>query len=1085
MIILCFLIVFIYNLLNSLLNIKYVHANNQIIIQFKNKLQENENKELPKTLLKNTTIVNITTTTTTNDNNNNNIIINHNRNGRGYFKFANDPKYCDRRKYNTGWITCFAKGNVENLRENFLKFNLIEVPAFPTVNSGNPFQLLWELADQADTRNFKGYKLLNKIQKINHFPGVRELGNKAFLQRNMQVAVNKYGLKIYNIFPLSFKVPIQIEKFTNVHNKLVKKQQLNGVIINNVNNNNNNNNKISWILKLSGKDRGEGLKLINGPNDLDKKSRGIVQQYIKNPYLLNGRKFTIRLYAVYTSLKPARIYVYPEGFCHIATEKYSSNVKEIKNRYMHITNPDISGKRDFYKKNPRPYYWSISEMRNYMRKNNVDDDKLWGEIKVLVAKTLLSGIDNLKKYSRKIKISNEFDIMKQQNCFELIGLDILVDANFKPWLLEVNPDPDLSAKSNFPLAKHVKSDLLHDLLQLIGILPLDPSFPQRTKKKSHKQEFIDKMTELLFTYPDNSKAITFLSNNMFRDGIFYGKLLHADDPKYVSKHAKCHIITLYNQCKFISEKDFIQYIPEFVESELELRRIQFNKGAGSKFGKRFERVLPSPDPSYLKWFETKKDNDIDKFMSCFEKAFIDHRCGKKNFFGKRNLNKMQLEKNNNVNVQYHGLPFGNNVNMQSPLLPPLPFSKKYFGKGKLNNIRAKYYKKNVDKQNNANPTISLKKPHTFFRTNNKKCEYNCQHEWIADKGHYEMLKNLQRSPKTDDFLKTIVNFLGENKVVELATDKAWEARIIRDKTCNFNIIDLGSSVPVRSIELCRFIKCCNHLSAMDPSKLAMKRGRSYAKERLGDVFDFKPIVGLINTVKASAFGKKKEQYDLVMTAQMLQHVPRTSYVETFKILHDNIKFGGHIITNEISMAPLNRATIMNPKFWVPLNLYYRRMENCIHGEIFSAYLYLTQRYEYEYMLCDKYSELSKRQKYVSYVYNKKKDANKAMINIPEPIDWYKRKMDDKEISNKYPKGRMLMDGLGDKWAYNMQMCTGILRKKKLNELPPDLPPFEKQISSIIKKLKTPGYDKPCKPAGRSVINVFKSNQSINANLGLY
>ena len=80
---------------------------------------------------------------------------------------------------------------------------------------------------------------------------------------------------------------------------------------------------------------------------------------------------------------------------------------------------------------------------------------------------------------------------------------------------------------------------------------------------------------------------------------------------------------------------------------------------------------------------------------------------------------------------------------------------------------------------------------------------------------------------------------------------------------------------------------------------------------------------------------------------------------------------------------------------------------------------------------------------------------------------------------------MLMDGLGDKWAYNMQMCTGILRKKKLNELPPDLPPFEKQISNIIKKLKTPGYDKPCKPDGRSVKDVSKSKQSINANLGLY
>ena len=95
-------------------------------------------------------------------------------------------------------------------------------------------------------------------------------------------------------------------------------------------------------------------------------------------------------------------------------------------------------------------------------------------------------------------------------------------------------------------------------------------------------------------------------------------------------------------------------------------------------------------------------------------------------------------------------------------------------------------------------------------------------------------------------------------------------------------------------------------------------------------------------------------------------------------------------------------------------------------------------------------------------------------------------MDDKEISNKYPKGRMLMDGLGDKWAYNMRMCTGILRKKKLNELPPDLPPFEKQISSIIKKLKTPGYDKSCKYSSNvGVKDVSKSKQSIDANLGLY
>ena len=216
-----------------------------------------------------------------------------------------------------------------------------------------------------------------------------------------------------------------------------------------------------------------------------------------------------------------------------------------------------------------------------------------------------------------------------------------------------------------------------------------------------------------------------------------------------------------------------------------------------------------------------------------------------------------------------------------------------------------------------------------------------------------------------------------------------ERRNSRDANCNFNIIDLGSSVPIRSIELCRMVKCCKQLSAMDPSRLAMKLGREYAAERLGHSFNFKPLVGLINTVNAAAFGKK-EQYDLVMTAQMLQHVPRNSYFKTFKLLHNSVKFR-YLITNEISMAPLNEATIMNPMYWVPLNLFYRRMWNCIHGEIFSVYLYLTERYEYEYMLCDKYSELSKSSKDFSYTYSKNNDEKMQNQYIGIKERWMMKK----------------------------------------------------------------------------------------------
>ena len=108
-----------------------------------------------------------------------------------------------------------------------------------------------------------------------------------------------------------------------------------------------------------------------------------------------------------------------------------------------------------------------------MQKNGANFENLWRKIKTLVGKTLLSGIDRIKQYSQKIHLSDSEGIMQENKYFELLGIDVLVDDNFHPWLLEVNPDPDLSAKSNFPLAKVVKSNLLHDLLHLVGILPVD------------------------------------------------------------------------------------------------------------------------------------------------------------------------------------------------------------------------------------------------------------------------------------------------------------------------------------------------------------------------------------------------------------------------------------------------------------------------------------------------------------------------------------------------------------------------------------------------------------------------------------
>ena len=57
------------------------------------------------------------------------------------------------------------------------------------------------------------------------------------------------------------------------------------------------------------------------------------------------------------------------------------------------------------------------------------------------------------------------------NCFELFGFDILIDQNYKAWLLEVNMCPSLATDS--PLDIKIKGNLLADIFTILGIIPYD------------------------------------------------------------------------------------------------------------------------------------------------------------------------------------------------------------------------------------------------------------------------------------------------------------------------------------------------------------------------------------------------------------------------------------------------------------------------------------------------------------------------------------------------------------------------------------------------------------------------------------
>jgi tubulin polyglutamylase TTLL6/13 len=54
-------------------------------------------------------------------------------------------------------------------------------------------------------------------------------------------------------------------------------------------------------------------------------------------------------------------------------------------------------------------------------------------------------------------------------CYEILGMDVILDINLKPYLLEVNHTPSFTTDT--PLDKSIKKNLIRDTLLLLNINP--------------------------------------------------------------------------------------------------------------------------------------------------------------------------------------------------------------------------------------------------------------------------------------------------------------------------------------------------------------------------------------------------------------------------------------------------------------------------------------------------------------------------------------------------------------------------------------------------------------------------------------
>lgn len=218
-----------------------------------------------------------------------------------------------------------------------------------------------------------------------------------------------------------------------------------------------------WIAKPRNDCAGRGMSVYEGkdeefqklldPEDKSVKLSGgkeyVVQTYICNPLLLGGFKFHFRMYTVIAGvLDDFEAYLYRDGHVLFSTKPFTMSKNSLGanfDKFNHLTNWSINftkGNKHLAedKKVIGPgCEWALSSTLKLIKQHypKFSVEKFWEEMTEVCAKTMYKIAQG--KNVRRHKVINSKHLR-----FENFGLDLMMDSNFKIWLLEGNTEVGLN-----------------------------------------------------------------------------------------------------------------------------------------------------------------------------------------------------------------------------------------------------------------------------------------------------------------------------------------------------------------------------------------------------------------------------------------------------------------------------------------------------------------------------------------------------------------------------------------------------------------------------------------------------------------
>ena len=369
------------------------------------------------------------------------------------------------------------KGNGENslAQRNLLRLGGLRTGGnIKSASSAGPLgwqrKRLWDLIWSPASSSHKCFDgPLRPSAVVSAVPGTQSMTKK---KRLSQTLTEAYGEDAWELMPRTFSLPSEANYMMDWMKERAKKATPEVKVGDEM-----------WMLKTA-QHLGMGLKLVplksafreminQFQRSEEAKKAGQLQarrvrpyvsaqQYIRNPLLIDGRKFGLRVWVVIVSNEPScfSFYLHRNGLVLFSNEKYedledgyaSSDVGQVPS--FAVTN---------YAMNRDGQVWAMSQLETHL------DSERFGQMEKQMRKIL--GLAFAASRTHLGAAARKYG--HKCSCFELFGVDILIDSSLKPWILEINSTPSLEVSHKDPDTERMiyeqKNGMMEDLFRLIDV----------------------------------------------------------------------------------------------------------------------------------------------------------------------------------------------------------------------------------------------------------------------------------------------------------------------------------------------------------------------------------------------------------------------------------------------------------------------------------------------------------------------------------------------------------------------------------------------------------------------------------------